>query len=64
MAMEQLAGLIGNLDMLTNIMLGVVMLVSLGMIAYPEPSVRHNGLIAFLITLLAAALTNLHIGPL
>ena len=62
MAMEQLAGLIGNLDMLTNLMLVVVMIVSLGMIAYPEPSVRHNGLIAFLVTLLAGALTNIHIG--
>lgn len=61
MAMEQLAGLIGNLDMLTNLLLLVVMVVSLGMIAYPEPSVRHNGLIAFLITLLAGALTNIHI---
>ncbi|VVB57549.1 Uncharacterised protein [uncultured archaeon] len=62
MAMEALLGLIGNLNMLTNLLLGVVLLVSVGMIAYPEPSVRHNGLIAFLITLLAAALTNIPIS--
>ncbi len=62
MAMEALLGLIGNLNMLTNMLLGVVMLVSIGMIAYPEPSVRHNGLIAFLITLLAAVLTNIPIS--
>ena len=62
MAMEDLAGLIGNLNMLTNLLLGAVLLVSIGMIAYPEPSVRHNGLVAFLVTLLAAALTNIPIG--
>jgi hypothetical protein len=54
--------LIGNINMLTNLLLLVVMLVSLGMIAYPDPSVRHNGIIAFLTTLLAAGLTNLPIS--
>jgi hypothetical protein len=62
MAVGDLGALIGNLNMLTNLLLLVVMLVSVGMIAYPEPSVRHNGLIAFLITLLAAALTNIPIS--
>jgi len=56
---EILTGLITNLNMLTNLLLMIVMLISLAMIAYPEPSVRHNGTIAFLVTLLAAALTNL-----
>lgn len=62
MAADALVGLIGNLNMVTNVLMLLVMLVSLGMIAYPEPSVRHNGIIAFLVTLLAAALTNLPIG--
>jgi len=56
---EILTGLITNLNLLTNLLLMIVMLISLAMIAYPEPSVRHNGTIAFLVTLLAAALTNL-----
>ncbi|MFH0926978.1 MAG: hypothetical protein V1822_00160 [Candidatus Micrarchaeota archaeon] len=59
---EILTELITNLNMLTNVMLMIVMLVSLAMIAYPDPSVRHNGTIAFLVTLLAAALTNLPIS--
>ncbi|MFA5108841.1 MAG: hypothetical protein WC492_04920 [Candidatus Micrarchaeia archaeon] len=59
---EILTSLITNLNALTNILLVIVMLVSLAMIAYPEPSVRYNGTIAFLVTLLAAALTNLPIS--
>ncbi|MFH1306038.1 MAG: hypothetical protein ABIH83_00070 [Candidatus Micrarchaeota archaeon] len=59
---EVLTELITNLNMLTNLLLMIVMVVSLAMIAYPEPSVRHNGIIAFLVTLLAAALTNLPIS--
>lgn len=60
--LEALNGLIANLNLLTNVLLFVVMLVSLAMIAYPEPSVRHNGIISFLVTLLAAALTNLPVS--
>jgi hypothetical protein len=59
---EVLTGLITNLNMLTNLLLMIVLIVSLAMIAYPEPSVRHNGTVAFLVTLLAAALTNLPIS--
>ena len=57
----ELGGLIDSLDMLTNILLLIVMVVSIAMYAYPDPSVRHNGLVAFLVTLLAAALTNIKI---
>ena len=53
--------LIGSLNTITDLLLLVVMLVSLAMMAYPDPSVRNNGMIAFLITLLAAILTNLPI---
>ncbi len=56
-----LGGLIDSLDMLTNILLLIVLAVSVAMYAYPDPSVRHNGLVAFLVTLLAAALTNIKI---
>ena len=56
-----MGGLIDSLDMLTNILLLIVLAVSVAMYAYPDPSVRHNGLVAFLVTLLAAALTNIKI---
>ncbi len=62
MAVEQFASIITSLNMLTNILMVVVMIVSLAMVAYPEPSVRHNGIIAFLVTLCAAILTNLPIS--
>ncbi len=57
----ELSGVIDSLNTLTNILLLVVMLVSVAMYAYPDPSVRHNGLVAFLVTLLAAVLTNIQI---
>ncbi len=57
----ELGGVIDSLNTLTNILLLVVMLVSVAMYAYPDPSVRHNGLVAFLVTLLAAVLTNIQI---
>jgi hypothetical protein len=58
---EVITSLILNLNMLTNLLLVVVLAVSVAMIAYPEPNVRHNGTIAFLVTLVAAILTNLPI---
>jgi hypothetical protein len=57
----ELGGVIDSLNTLTNILLLVVMVVSVAMYAYPDPSVRHNGLVAFLVTLLAAVLTNIQI---
>ena len=59
---EVLTELITNLNMLTNAMLVIVMIISIAMIAYPDPTVRHNGTVAFLVTLLAAILTNLPIS--
>lgn len=56
---EQFSGVIANLNNLTNLLMVVVMMISIAMVAYPEPSVRHNGIIAFLVTLVAAVLTNL-----
>lgn len=56
------AGLITNLSMLTNLLMAMMMIAALAMIAYPDPNVRHNGIIAFLATLLAAAITNLPIS--
>ncbi len=61
-AIDQFAGIITSLNTLTNLLMVVVMIVSLAMVAYPEPSVRHNGIIAFLVTLLAAVLTNFPIN--
>ena len=55
-------GIIESFNTLTNILLFVVLIISLAMIAYPEPSVRHNGIIAFLVTLFAAIMTNLPIS--
>lgn len=54
--------LIGSMNMFTNVLLVIVMMFSLAMMAYPDPNVRHNGIIAFLVTLLAAVMTNLPIG--
>ena len=59
---DQFASIVLSLNTLTNLLMVVVMIVSLAMIAYPEPSVRHNGIIAFLVTLCAAILTNLPIS--
>lgn len=59
---EVINELVNNINTLTNILLAIVMLVSLAMIAYPDPTVRHNGIIAFLATILAAIATNLPIA--
>ena len=58
---DAFTALIGSMNTITNLLLLVVMLFSLAMMAYPDASVRHNGMIAFLVTLLAAVLTNLPI---
>lgn len=59
---DQFSTIITSLNALTNMLMFVVMLVSLAMVAYPDPSVRYNGIIAFLVTLCAAVLTNLPIS--
>ncbi|MEM3361703.1 MAG: hypothetical protein QXV64_01955 [Candidatus Anstonellaceae archaeon] len=59
---EVISEFVNNLNMLTNLLLAIVMLVSIAMIAYPDPSVRHNGIIAFLATIIAAIATNLPIN--
>ncbi len=59
---DAFATLIGSMNTITNLLLFVVMLFSLAMMAYPDPNVRHNGIIAFLVTLLAAVMTNLPIS--
>ena len=51
-----------NINTLTNLLLAIVMLISLAMIAYPDPAIRHNGIIAFLATIVAAIATNLPIA--
>jgi|GEM_PF-4346409 predicted tellurium resistance membrane protein TerC len=51
-----------NINTLTNLLLAIVMLISLAMIAYPDPTIRHNGIIAFLATIVAAIATNLPIA--
>ena len=62
MAVEQFATVVTSLNALTNVLMVVVLIVSLAMVAYPEPSIRYNGIIAFLVTLCAAILTNLPIS--
>lgn len=62
MAVDQFSTVVTSLNALTNLLMVVVMIVSVAMVAYPEPSVRHNGIIAFLVTLLAAVLTNFPIN--
>ncbi len=62
MTVDPFIGLVENFNMLTNVLLFVVIIISLAMIAYPEPSVRHNGIIAFLVTLFAAIMTNIPIS--
>ncbi|MCX8163608.1 MAG: hypothetical protein N3D10_03595 [Candidatus Micrarchaeota archaeon] len=59
---EAIGEFVNNLNMLTNMLLAIVMLVSIAMIAYPDPTVRHNGIIAFLATIVAAIATNLPIN--
>ena len=58
----QFADMITSLNDVTNLLMVVVMIVSVAMMAYPDPSVRHNGIIAFLVTICAAILTNLPIS--
>ena len=62
MTADPFLGLVENFNMLTNALLFIVIIISLAMIAYPEPSVRHNGIIAFLVTLFAAIMTNIPIN--
>lgn len=62
MAVDQFASIVTSLNSLTNLLMVVVLILSLAMVAYPEPSIRHNGIIAFLVTLCAAILTNLPIN--
>ena len=59
---ETFTSIVSSLNNLTNLLMVVVMMVSLAMVAYPDPSIRHNGIIAFLITLCAAIITNLPIS--
>ncbi|MFN3910304.1 MAG: hypothetical protein ACK4J0_03690 [Candidatus Anstonellaceae archaeon] len=59
---ELISEFVSNINMLTNLLLAIVMLISLAMIAYPDPAVRHNGFIAFLATIIAAIATNLPIN--
>jgi hypothetical protein len=59
---DSFATIVSSLNNLTNLLMVVVMVVSLAMVAYPDPSIRHNGIIAFLITLCAAIITNLPIS--